>query len=282
MLTLDQIILSHADSSIQIGDGTDFLAINGDGSLNAVVSATDLDIRNLTFATDTVDVSGSSVTVSATDLDIRNLANSQDSVAIGDASAIFAVATGDAVGAVATNGMFMMGIRQDAAGSPVSADGDFHPFIFNDDGELKVAADLTSQVADDAADSGNPIKVGGRGVSGALTALSASGDRFHLLGDLYRRTYVNTSYNIGIKTSAASVTTTAAQVLATALAGRRSVTIQNKGNQSVFLVHSGATAKTDGLEIPKYASATFEMAEDIDIYMVADAGTQDVRFLEAG
>lgn len=37
------------------------------------VQATDLDVRNLTFASDKVDVTGSDVTVSATDLDIRNL-----------------------------------------------------------------------------------------------------------------------------------------------------------------------------------------------------------------
>jgi hypothetical protein len=56
------------------------------------VSATNLDIRDLAFATDSVDVSGSSisvsgsVTVTATDLDIRNLSASQDSVAIKDST----------------------------------------------------------------------------------------------------------------------------------------------------------------------------------------------------
>jgi fructose-specific phosphotransferase system component IIB len=47
---------------------------------NITVSATDLDIRDLAFATDSVDVSGSSVTVTATDLDIRDLAFATDSV----------------------------------------------------------------------------------------------------------------------------------------------------------------------------------------------------------
>ena len=52
----------------------------------ATVNATDLDIRNLVFATDKVDVSGSSVTVSATDLDIRNLAFAQDTVDVSGSS----------------------------------------------------------------------------------------------------------------------------------------------------------------------------------------------------
>jgi hypothetical protein len=50
------------------------------------VSATDLDIRDLAFATDSVDVSGSSVTVSATDLDIRDLAFATDSVDVSGSS----------------------------------------------------------------------------------------------------------------------------------------------------------------------------------------------------
>jgi hypothetical protein len=85
--------LSHSQDSLKVGDGTDFLAINNDGSINVVVSATDLDIRDLVFATDKVDVSGSEVsldsatlaaleniTVSATDLDIRDLAFATDKV----------------------------------------------------------------------------------------------------------------------------------------------------------------------------------------------------------
>ncbi len=51
--------------SVQIGDGTEILLINADGSLNAVVTATDLDIRNLVFATDKVDASGSEVSLDA-------------------------------------------------------------------------------------------------------------------------------------------------------------------------------------------------------------------------
>jgi hypothetical protein len=63
------------------------------------VTATDLDIRDLVFATDKVDVSGSAVSitgtvavtqstspwvVSATDLDIRDLTHASDSIRLGD------------------------------------------------------------------------------------------------------------------------------------------------------------------------------------------------------
>lgn len=102
-------------SAVEITDGTETLLINPDGSLNATVTATDLDIRDLSSATDSIEVlqathdnlnlnanlqvgdadvangnpvpisdAGGSVTVDATDLDIRDLSASQDSVAIGD------------------------------------------------------------------------------------------------------------------------------------------------------------------------------------------------------
>ena len=106
-----EVALDPANASVKVGDGTDFLAVNADGSINITdngssitVDATDLDIRDLAFATDKVDVTGSEVSldaatlaaletitvlqgtspwvVSATDLDIRDLSATKDSVSI--------------------------------------------------------------------------------------------------------------------------------------------------------------------------------------------------------
>ncbi len=56
-----EVDLSHADDSVKVGDGTDFLAVNTDGSINITdnggsltVDAVNLDIRDLAFATDSV------------------------------------------------------------------------------------------------------------------------------------------------------------------------------------------------------------------------------------
>lgn len=49
------------------------------------------------------------------------------------------IAIVDAPASGAPSGQLMTGIRQDAETSPVSATGDFHPFIFNDGGRLKVS-----------------------------------------------------------------------------------------------------------------------------------------------
>lgn len=51
---LDIRDLSHTQDSIQIGDGTDLMAVNADGSINAVVTATQLDIDDLNATDDAV------------------------------------------------------------------------------------------------------------------------------------------------------------------------------------------------------------------------------------
>ena len=70
-----------------------------DGSGPITVDATDLDIRNLTFASDKVDVSGSSITatVTATALDIRALDCGTDSVSICDGTNNLAIDTNGSI-----------------------------------------------------------------------------------------------------------------------------------------------------------------------------------------
>jgi len=54
--------------------------VSNDSGNPVPVTAIDLDIRNLTFADDKVDVSGSTLSLTATDLDIRDLQFATDSV----------------------------------------------------------------------------------------------------------------------------------------------------------------------------------------------------------
>lgn len=91
--------LDYLEDSVTVYQGDNPWTV--DGTVNAVqsgtwvvdsitnpvtVTATDLDIRDLAFATDKVDVSGSDITatVTASDLDIRDLDHLTDSVRIGD------------------------------------------------------------------------------------------------------------------------------------------------------------------------------------------------------
>jgi len=54
---LDIRDLLHSTDSVSIGDGTDLMAVNADGSINSVVTATDLDIRDLSASQDNVAIS---------------------------------------------------------------------------------------------------------------------------------------------------------------------------------------------------------------------------------
>jgi hypothetical protein len=228
------------------------------------VTATDLDIRDLAFATDKVDVSGSEVSldaatlaaletitvlqgtspwvVSATDLDIRDLSHSQDSVKIGDGTDFLAV---------------------------------------NADGSINVA--IGGGVADDAADSGNPLKIGYRAhdASAALGALSADGDRADALSDLYRRVFINDAPNISALNAAVSVDTTAGGIAipATPLAGRTRLIIQNNGDKSIF-VGTGTVTAANGIEIGKGGALTLEAGEALAYKAIAASGTQDIRIME--
>lgn len=102
-IDLDIRDLTHVSDSVKVGDGTDFLAVNADGSINVTVNnasiavtATDLDIRNLSASQDNVAISDGTDTlavnadgsinaiVTATNLDIRDLNSATDSVAITD------------------------------------------------------------------------------------------------------------------------------------------------------------------------------------------------------
>jgi len=85
---LDIRDLTHVSDSIKIGDGTDFLAVNADGSLNAIVTATDLDIRDLAAATDSVeswthDGAGNAIgsTTGSLDVNVTNDIDVDDGIA---------------------------------------------------------------------------------------------------------------------------------------------------------------------------------------------------------
>jgi len=91
------------DDGVAIGHVSDALKVNFSNT-SLAVTATNLDIRDLVFATDTIDVSGSavsitgSVAVTATNLDIRDLAFATDTVDVSGSTVSIsgAVAVNDA------------------------------------------------------------------------------------------------------------------------------------------------------------------------------------------
>jgi hypothetical protein len=258
---LDIRDLTHASDSVKIGDGTDFLAVNGDGSINVVATATDLDIRDLV--------------------------NTQDSIAIGDESTLVDMAIMDSAFGVTSAGFPIMGIRRDADTSPVSATGDSHPLVFDSLGRLKTDASVDfGNDADDAASSQDPLSIGGVSAStaSALGALSAAGDRGHMLMDLYRRQFTNESHNIAWKVEPHTIGATETEVAATPLGGRKRVIIQNTSSNSVWVGEAtGVTTSgaTRGIEIPKNASMDFDFGEALNLFVISDGASREINVLEA-
>jgi hypothetical protein len=118
------------------------LVFGKDGSGNAVelpigaagiqVEASDLDIRNLAFATDSVDVSGSSVTVSGTDIDIRDLNSATDSVTVYQGTDPWVVSASD----LDVRDLAFATDKVDVSGSSVTVSGtdiDIRNLVFADD-----------------------------------------------------------------------------------------------------------------------------------------------------
>jgi len=182
---LDIRDLTHVSDSVKIGDGTDFLAVNNDGSINAVVTATDLDIRDLAFATDSVDVSGSSVSitgdvnvtqgtspwvVSATDLDIRDLAFATDKVDVSGSSNVAVVDGGGSLTVDAVD----LDIRDLTHASDSVKIGDGTDFLaISATGEASVEI-TNAQGADGAAAPSEALQVAGKDGSGNLQVLKTN------------------------------------------------------------------------------------------------------------
>lgn len=251
------------------------------------IGATGIVITSTTVASDEgldVNIINASVTVDSTDLDIRDLVHTQDSVSIGDGTAtILDIQALDSVATGVETSIMMAGIRQDASGSPVSATGDIHPLIFDDDGRLKTTADISSAVADDALSTENPILTGhvAHAASAALTALSTNGDLGHSLIDLFRRQYVRHAANIALKNTAATVGVAAAELVEVPLTGRISIEIQNNGSKNIFLGFDGTVTTTNGLKIPKNSTWEKDVGEAINIFAISGTAGQNVRIMEA-
>lgn len=156
-------------------------------------------------------------------------------------------------------------------------------FVF-DTGRLKVLADiaLESDVADDAADTENPLKVGTRAVSGLLSAISASGDKANMISDMYRRVRFTDAPSVGASVASVAVAATATQIDASALAGRTRIMVQNVGAKDIYIGFSNAVAVANGLKVAKGAVLELPFGEDLDLYGISDGGSSEVRLVQIG
>lgn len=274
-----EVDLSHVDDSVKVGDGTDFLAINADGSINITdnggsltVDAVNLDIRDLAFATDSVTAyqgtspwvigdGGSSITVDAVDLDIRDLSHTQDSVKIGDGTDFLAInadgsinvnadisiVTGhekaeDAAHSSGDIGSYVLAVRQDTLANSVSADGDYSSFKVDANGALYVdlAASSATVTVTDAA-------LANTAIANAVKLLTTGG----------------TSENL----------------VTSPLSNRKYLFIANNYNRDMFIGSSGVTT-ANGFPLSPGSVMELRCGAAIDIEFVSAATGHETRTLE--
>lgn len=174
-------------------------------------------------------------------------------------------------------GVSVLAVRQDTLASSVSTDGDYAWLKLNSRGALWT--NPVGNVADDAVDAENPIKVGSRALAGPLTAIS-SGDRADMISDIYRRVYINGSANIAVLNAAAAVTTSAATLIAAGLGGRRTLMIQNLGSKAIYLGKDATVTSVNGFKLEAGAIFSIELGQNVGLFAIAASGSQDIRLLE--
>lgn len=169
-------------------DGAVAIQDNG-GSIT--VDATDLDIRDLDFATDSVDVSGSSVTatVSATDLDIRDLAFATDKVDVTGSEVSLDAATLAALEDITVSATDLDIRDLSAAQDNVAISDGTDTLAINADGSINVNSTATVDgaevyaVTDDQAADGDGEYAITSTFSNAFTPIAvAAGETLHIYG----------------------------------------------------------------------------------------------------
>lgn len=191
--------LDASQDNVAISDGTDTLAINTDGSINITDNGGSITVDGTVAATQsgtwTIDSITNPVTIQATNLDVRDLTHVSDSVKIGDGTDFLAV---------------------------------------NADGSINVSI-----------------------TGGSDPALA----------------------NTAVASGASSVTSTAANLIASALSGRKYMFVQNLGNRSIFVGPTGVTTAT-GFRLSPGAVLDARIGAAVSLFAITDAGTQDVRHME--
>lgn len=284
---LDIRNLDHAQDDVAIAQGGNTMVVNADGSINvnADISVTNGSDKAEDAAHASGDI-GTFVLAVRNDGGATSLTSADGDyspVAVDEFGRIFSVTSltaekaEDAAHSSGDSGIFTLAVAQAALAASVSADGDYGAFKLNARGALWTAP--VGTVADDAADTENPVKVGSRARIGALTAISADGDRADLLSDKYRRLYVADVANIGISTAAITANTTAANVVASLLAGRKRLIVENVGGKACFLGNASVTA-ANGFELGRGSVVEWELGENVDLYAITQSGTCDLRIVQ--
>jgi hypothetical protein len=242
---LDIRDLSHTQDSVKIGDGTDFLAVNTDGSLNITDNGGSLTVDGTVAATQS-----GSWTVAATQSGTWSVGRT------------WALASGtDSVDSV-QSGTWTVGLSEDHNYGAVGAS------------TLRTAAQIGN--ATGAAD----FNAGTTSAQTLRVVLPTDQTAIPVTqsGSWSITTTDAALANTAVASAAQTITTTAA-ALSSPLANRKYLFLQNRGSGSIFVGPTGVTTAT-GLEIGKGSTLEARIGAAVSLFAVTASGTADARKFE--
>lgn len=230
MINKNKLVFDPADVSNSDFVGSYVLSSDGTKITSTNVSGKDgLDVN----------VINASLVVTATDLDIRNLSAAQDNVAISDGVDTLAI---NADGSINVQATF------DYAEDSVASSGDVGAYV------LSVRQDTLA------------------------SSTSASGDYQSFKTDALGRLWMNDTHQTMVF-AAVSVLVTATDLVASDLANRKRILLQNLGTKKIYIGDASVTT-ANGIELFSGASMELDIGPGINLYAISSSGTQDVRVME--
>lgn len=255
-----EVDLSHVDDSVRLGDGTSFFTStseNGDIALDVHISnssievtATDLDIRDLAFGTDSVDVSGSEVSLDAATLAALETINAVQS-GVWD------------IGTVTTLTSITNDVNIADGGNSITVDAvDF------DIRDLTAASDsIASHLFD--------------GAGTALTSTLVGADQaldVNLVNTISINDAALADTAIASAAKTIAVADTAEDIISSPLANRKYLFVMNDGNKTVYVGPSGVTA-ANGFPLSPSVAMELRAGASVDIEFVGPVASK-IRTLE--
>lgn len=265
----------NADGSVRIGDGTETLLVNADGSINAVVTATDLDVRDLTHVSDSVKVGDGTdflavngdgsinAVVTATDLDVRDLTHVSDSIKIGDGTDLMAVNADGSINSVVTaTDLDIRGLSQATDSVAVG------------DGTTAISVDpVTGELFTTIKQNGNEALVSGN----ALAVGLYNGSQFASIDTSGRLAVAEVGGTTGIAGSTSSATLMTFVASGTEMEIFLQADSANTDNIRIGFTGANQATTTTGYELLPGASISMKAAQTITALAVS--GTQKINYI---
>lgn len=253
-----EVDLSHIDDSVRLGNGTDFFTStseNGDIALDVHISnssievtATDLDIRDLAFATDKVDASGSEVSLDAATLAALETINAVQS-GVWD------------IGTVTTLTSITNDVNIADGGNSITVD----------------AIDFDIRDLDAASDSVQSNMFDGAGT--ALTSTLVGSDQALDINVVQSVDPATANTAILSAADTLAVAGTAEKVVAANLADRKVLYVRNNDNRVMYVGASGVTA-ANGFPVSPGSYLELKAGASVDVYYNSAKAGHAIRTLE--